>query len=474
VMESLQTVSLTVTVQTSQGTMTSTIARNAQTGGSYPKGHWKARQNRPIYEKHVPYFWLDSLYFHPSDQDSNRIEDILDNTTANSVNVVVAMNTCEVTNSISNAAHLSQWGNVHFESQFLSVLSLSNVSTASLASLAADTNVAMVFSDARRTVIASDTATYLHGLNYLAGGLLATVQNSWLPSERNGDLNMIGLFDTGRETTLAPGLWPYKSMDHRQYNALTQQAVTPLDNNGHGRLMRELITGEVDRTSCFPGAAPHAQIADIKVADSLGRATRTDILRGMEYVLDSGDIKIVVFPIRYPGATWGHDPLSEMANVMVSQDIFCVSAAGNDGNGRIQAPGAARDVLTVGNAEYDNNFMVSLNPNSSTGSDMLYGENVWKPEVAGLGTRVPLHVTIDPSLKRTPVSGTSFAAGIVAGVAAVIRGVRSDLRPLAIKRLIMTTAKDIAPMGWDNKTGFGLADAHRAVDTLFNGKMFDL
>ena len=61
-------------------------------------------------------------------------------------------------------------------------------------------------------------------------------------------------------------------------------------------------------------------------------------------------------------------------------------------------------------------------------------------------------------------SGTSFAAPHVAGAAALIRGLRKDLRQDEVRRLLVENVDDVGEPGFDNLTGWGLLNAARAVE----------
>ena len=60
-------------------------------------------------------------------------------------------------------------------------------------------------------------------------------------------------------------------------------------------------------------------------------------------------------------------------------------------------------------------------------------------------------------------SGTSFAAPLVAGTAALVRGLRPDLTQEAVYELIRRTADDVGTPGFDLYTGWGRLNAYRAV-----------
>ena len=62
-------------------------------------------------------------------------------------------------------------------------------------------------------------------------------------------------------------------------------------------------------------------------------------------------------------------------------------------------------------------------------------------------------------------SGTSFSAAQVSGVAALLLERNRQLDPVAIRRILTSTARDLGPAGHDDQFGSGLVDAFSAVES---------
>jgi subtilisin family serine protease len=60
-------------------------------------------------------------------------------------------------------------------------------------------------------------------------------------------------------------------------------------------------------------------------------------------------------------------------------------------------------------------------------------------------------------------TGTSVSAALVSGVAALVLERRPDLKPQALRKALLGTAKPMSAAGRDNDFGAGLVDAARAV-----------
>ena len=61
------------------------------------------------------------------------------------------------------------------------------------------------------------------------------------------------------------------------------------------------------------------------------------------------------------------------------------------------------------------------------------------------------------------ISGTSFSAAYVSGVAALVLQRAPGLTPDAVRKILEQTAKDLGPAGKDPEFGAGLVDAYQAI-----------
>jgi len=62
--------------------------------------------------------------------------------------------------------------------------------------------------------------------------------------------------------------------------------------------------------------------------------------------------------------------------------------------------------------------------------------------------------------------GTSFSAPMVSGVASLMMSMRDDVRAEDVEAILIATANDISPSGWDKYTGYGKINAGEAVKML--------
>lgn len=86
------------------------------------------------------------------------------------------------------------------------------------------------------------------------------------------------------------------------------------------------------------------------------------------------------------------------------------------------------------------------------------GRNV---DVAAPGEGIPFQHPTDASYRT--LTGTSFSAPIVAAAAAWLWTRRRDLDKTQVIELMRSSARDLAPAGFDSRTGFGVIDLPQAL-----------
>jgi membrane-anchored mycosin MYCP len=148
-------------------------------------------------------------------------------------------------------------------------------------------------------------------------------------------------------------------------------------------------------------------------------------------------------------------PLRAALRVAAAADVVVVAAAGNvdsggcaaDGSALVSLPGLNDDVLTVG----------AVGPDDRPARFTVPGPWV---DVAAPGTGV-CSLTADGGT-GAPLDGTSFAAPLVAGLAALIREHRPTLSAREVRDRITATARR-PPAGRDDAVGHGVVDLVAAL-----------
>jgi serine protease AprX len=235
-----------------------------------------------------------------------------------------------------------------------------------------------------------------------------------------------------------------------------------VDSYGHGTVMAGAVAGNgADSAPARQtGIAPRAHVVSVKVAGANGATDVSTVLAAMHWVAAFAD----TYAIRVLNLSWGVpstqdpavDPLSYGVQRLWARGIVVVVAAGNSGPGAGTVTKPADDpvVLTVG--AYDDKG--DTNP----GNDQLpkwssqgpTAQGVAKPDVVAPGRTLVLPraagSTVEAANPKALVapsyikgSGTSQAAAVVSGAAALLLSARPGLTPDQVKAALRGTASPI-------------------------------
>ncbi len=245
------------------------------------------------------------------------------------------------------------------------------------------------------------------------------------------------------------------------------------DCDAHGTLVAGIISGATD-SGASGGVAPDATVVSIRQSsgkfapaadrsatgagdvDTLAKAVRTAADLGVS-VINISSIACVPVASALDDRALG----AALAYAVDVKNAVVVAAAGNTGGAAqcpAQPPDATWDSVTiaVSPAWYDDYVLTvgSVNAKGRPSPFTLAGPWV---DVAATGENVT-------PLGAGPVSGTSFAAPVVSGLAALIRARFPALTARQVMRRIESTAHH-PPAGRDPVVGYGTIDALAAVST---------
>ncbi len=308
-----------------------------------------------------------------------------------------------------------------------------------LAALQADPRVESAQVDHSRSVAAWPNDPLLeYGWPYVA---LTELPRAWDATRGSGVV--VAVLDTGvsAHEDLAGALLP--GID------LVDGDADPSDPNGHGTAVAGVAAARGDNGLGSVGAAPSAAILPVRIADASGVAQDSTIAQGMDWAVAHGaDVINLSFA--------GPDPAPVVLSAMqdaVAAGCVVVIASGNDGSSVTQYPAAyapsVDGVLAVG-ATGDYGDVTSFSSWGDWVSLAAPGDQIGAP-LAGGGYEW--------------VSGTSFSAALVSGVAALVeaQGVRD---PAQVESTLTRTARDAGPRGTDPYYGAGVVDAAAALGLL--------
>jgi serine protease AprX len=239
-----------------------------------------------------------------------------------------------------------------------------------------------------------------------------------------------------------------------------------VDNYGHGTVMAGIVGGNgadsaANAGGAYTGVAPGATLVAVKTAGRNGAVDVSTILQAMHWVAAYKD----QFNIRVVNLSWGSastqnpavDPLDYAVERLWQLGIVVVVSAGNSGPnaGTITKP--ADDPLVVSVGAYDDK------QNSDPADDSVAAwssrgptaQGVAKPDFVSPGRYVIAQRSYGSTIEQenpralfSPSyirgSGTSQAAAVTSGLAALLIQAHPDWTPDQVKRALKSTASPIS------------------------------
>ncbi len=344
--------------------------------------------------------------------------------------------------------------------------------------LAADASVAGLSPDARLRMASTTGVTY-DGDPDLA----------WRKAVR---LNQVGSV-TGAGVTVALLDTGISRVDDLGGRVVARVDFTPggagFDTYGHGTHLAGIIGGDgADSAGKWRGVAPGARIVSVKVAGADGSTDVSVVIAALQWIVTHRaefGIRVLNLAFGTDGdQTYALDPLDAAVERAWSAGITVVVSAGNRGSQTrtISKPGDDPFVITVGAADMKGTSERSddeVAPFSSRGptQDGFEKPDVVAPGISIVSTRAP-GSTIDRQNPEAVVdgdyfkgTGTSQAAAIVTGLAALMYQANPSLTPNAVKAILMASAYKTA--AYRASGGAGLVDASGAVQAAASGSASD-
>lgn len=243
-------------------------------------------------------------------------------------------------------------------------------------------------------------------------------------------------------------------------------ATTARDTYGHGTHVAGIIAGDGNRRTDdyagrYVGIAPNAQLIAIKASDDAGNATILDAIYGLQFAVDHRDeynIRVVNLSLSSTEAeSYRTDPLDAAVEAAYFSGIVVVAAAGNRGTSEAAAtyaPGNDPFAISVGAVD-DRGTAVRYDDVYTDWSTLGRTQDGFaKPDVAAPGAHIVSTLAggsafaelcpscvVDGDYIR--LGGTSMAAAVVSGVAALMIERHPDWTPDQVKSTIRATARDI-------------------------------
>lgn len=272
------------------------------------------------------------------------------------------------------------------------------------------------------------------------------VRNAW--GIETGASNVIAVLDTGVQYShpdLAGRLLPGRDFANDDTNAA--------DDNGHGTWVSGIIAANANDGYGMAGITWSDKVLPVKIMSSQGTGSTADLAAGIIWAADQGADVI--------NMSVGGFPYSQSVQSAVTyawnKGAVLIGAAGNNRREEVFYPASYDYVVSVSATQVNDEFSnwSSWGPKvdvSAPGSSVLV-TNCYTCTVDGHNTWG----------NHTYISGTSFAAPNVAGVAALIRARYPSYTPQQVVDRLIATTDDLGYPGWDKRYGYGRVNAWRAL-----------
>jgi serine protease AprX len=252
----------------------------------------------------------------------------------------------------------------------------------------------------------------------------------------------------------------------------------PYDDFGHGTHVAGIAAGSGLSSALledpYVGAAPEVDIVALKVLDGQGAGKTSDVIAALEWVAQNH----VTYNIRIVNLSLGHpvyepastDPLVRAAEALVARGIVVVASAGNlgvdpidgePGSGGVTSPANGARIIGVGAIDNQgtgvrsDDVVAEYSSRGPTRFDLIV-----KPDLVASGHRVPSlaapgsylfehfpELQVAAGANGFPhymvLSGTSMAAPLVSGTAALMLEANPRLSAGTIRAILEFTAQHV-------------------------------
>jgi len=225
------------------------------------------------------------------------------------------------------------------------------------------------------------------------------------------------------------------------------------DDHGHGTLVAGIAAAETNNDEGVAGVAWNARILPVKVLDASGNGPTDTVAQGIIWATDNGAAVINLSL----GADEPSQTLRDAVKYAYDKGVFIAAAAGNT-NTAVSYPAAYHPYCFAVAATDYNDQRASW---SNFGSDI---------DVAAPGERIlapyPMALTPPGFIPYAYGQGTSMAAPHVAGLAALLKGLKPWLKVADIQAVIRYSADDVNVSiypGKDEFVGYGRINLEKAL-----------
>ncbi|MEZ4734871.1 MAG: S8 family serine peptidase [Caldilineaceae bacterium] len=240
----------------------------------------------------------------------------------------------------------------------------------------------------------------------------------------------------------------------------------PVDDYGHGTHVAGLIGAVANNASGIAGVAPKVRIDARKVLNSQGSGTISNVSKAIRDAADSG-AAIINLSLE---ASASNPTMEAAVQYAYSKGALLIAAAGNFYPAPVSWPAAYEEVIAVAATNYNDKHASYSNAGAQVelaapgGERSLSMLSTWPG-----GVKCRDNAAVLPQSDYCTSEGTSMAAAVVSGAAALVKSVQPGYTAEQIRQLLRETA--VPPSESATLVGSGRLDLHTALRTALNGKL---
>jgi len=248
------------------------------------------------------------------------------------------------------------------------------------------------------------------------------------------------------------------------------------DAYGHGTAVAGIIAGNgTAGLGQYIGVAPQANLISLRVNDGTGGAPTSAIMNAILWaVVNRNTYNIRVINLSLQASvqeSYRTSPIDAAVEYAWLKGLVVVVAAGNSGpNSALYAPANDPYVITVGATDDQGTVVTTDDTLAGFSSYGVTQDGFTKPDFVAPGRRIITTLAPNSSFalnypsflvgsQYIKLSGTSVAAPVVSGVAALYIESNPTVRPGQLKGVLLATANRLGVAG----SGAGYPDAQHAI-----------
>ncbi len=289
-------------------------------------------------------------------------------------------------------------------------------------------------------------------------GLQATHISEVWPNSTGSDV-IVAVIDSGSgpNPDLTQNLLPGRSI----IRGRVTDGADDVDIVGHGTHVAGIIAAQNNNDIGISGVAPNAKILPIRILDSRGDGSESDLALAIRYASDQG-AKVINLSL---GGRIQTNGLQSALEYAASKGILVVAAAGNAGP-------QANTTYPAGN-----DLTLAVTAVDQTMNSPSFAQRGTYIDISAPGINICSSIRYDSSVDVSRkcagasepymnMSGTSMAAAFVSGIAALVFSARPNFTAQQVREVIIATAKDLGIAGRDETFGAGLIDTYAIFKSL--------